>query len=53
MEWSSHELYPGVYDFDGIKDVVSYFQLAQDVGLDVILRYDMRNIIVMLLDVLE
>ena len=39
MEWSSHEPYPGVYDFNGINDIVSYLKLAQDVGFDVILRY--------------
>lgn len=36
--WNYHELEPGTYDFSGEKDVAEYVRLAQEEGLDVILR---------------
>ena len=36
--WNQHEPYPGVYDFDGQQDIVRFINLAQKVGLNVLLR---------------
>ena len=38
VEWSSHERSPGKYDFSGQNDIVSFLKIAQELGLDVILR---------------
>ena len=38
VEWSSHEKSPRNYDFSGNNDIVSFLTIAQDLGLDVILR---------------
>ncbi|CAG0887731.1 unnamed protein product [Darwinula stevensoni] len=38
IQWSLHEPWPGVYDFDGNLDISSYFKEAQDLGLAVIIR---------------
>ena len=38
IQWSLHEPWPGVYDFDGNLDISSYFKEAQDLGLAVIVR---------------
>lgn len=52
VPWNFHESEPGVYNFDGDRDLVYFLQLAQEVGLLVILRagpyicaeWDMVNI---------
>lgn len=36
--WNRHERTPGVYDFSGENDVARFLRLAQQHGLDVILR---------------
>lgn len=38
MCWSAHEPQPGKFDFDGMKDVAAFVNLAQQEGLYVILR---------------
>lgn len=38
IPWNFHEVDPGVYDFTGDRDVTHFLQLAQDLGLLVILR---------------
>ncbi|XP_012685169.2 beta-galactosidase [Clupea harengus] len=38
IPWNFHELDPGHYDFSGDRDVTHFLQLAQDLGLLVILR---------------
>ena len=38
VPWNFHEPTPGVYDFEGDKDLVQFIQIAQEVGLLVILR---------------
>ena len=38
VPWNFHEPTPGVYDFDRDKDLVQFIQIAQEVGLLVILR---------------
>ena len=38
VEWSSHQPEEGVTDFSGQQDLVQYLQLAQELGLLVILR---------------
>ncbi|XP_062373907.1 beta-galactosidase [Sardina pilchardus] len=38
IPWNFHELDPGLYDFSGDRDVTHFLQLAQDIGLLVILR---------------
>ena len=38
VPWNFHEPYPGVYNFDGDHDLVTFLKTAQDVGLLVILR---------------
>lgn len=38
IEWSLHEPEPGVYEFQGDKDLIRYIQLAQETDLLVILR---------------
>lgn len=38
VPWNFHEPTPGVYEFDGDKDVVRFITAAQEVGLVVILR---------------
>ena len=38
VEWSSHETSPGQYDFSGSNDIVKFISIANDLGLDVILR---------------
>jgi len=36
--WNSHEPHPGAFDFDGNLDLAAYVRLAQQQGLNVILR---------------
>ena len=36
--WNEHEPYPGVYDFEGQNDIISFIELAQKIGFLVILR---------------
>lgn len=36
--WNRHEPQPGVFDFNGENDVAAYIRIAQEEGLDVILR---------------
>jgi beta-galactosidase len=36
--WNVHEPSPGVYDFSGNKDVAAFIRMAQEEGLNVILR---------------
>ncbi|XP_066484549.1 beta-galactosidase isoform X1 [Tiliqua scincoides] len=38
VPWNFHESEPGVYNFTGDRDLVSFVQLAQEVGLLLILR---------------
>ncbi|XP_076875969.1 beta-galactosidase [Brachyhypopomus gauderio] len=38
IPWNFHEPAPGLYDFKGDRDLVSFLQLCQDLGLLVILR---------------
>lgn len=38
VPWNFHESTPGQYDFSGDKDLVTFIKMAQEVGLDVILR---------------
>ncbi|XP_076150768.1 beta-galactosidase isoform X1 [Alosa pseudoharengus] len=38
IPWNFHELDPEIYDFSGDRDVTHFLQLAQDLGLLVILR---------------
>ncbi len=38
VPWNFHESQPGVYDFDGDRDIVQFIETAQEVGLLVILR---------------
>ncbi|XP_037118610.1 beta-galactosidase [Syngnathus acus] len=38
IPWNFHEDSPGIYDFSGDRDLEHFLQLAQDVGLLVILR---------------
>ncbi len=38
IPWNVHEPSPGVYDFEGQQDLIRFLQLAQDIGLLVILR---------------
>ena len=38
VPWNFHEARPGNFDFDGDKDLVKFIQMAQEVGLLVILR---------------
>ena len=38
VPWNFHETQPGKFDFDGDKDLVKFVQVAQEVGLVVILR---------------
>lgn len=38
VEWSLHEPFPGVYDFEGIADLEYFLQLVKDEGMYVILR---------------
>ncbi|KAM8967012.1 beta-galactosidase [Pelodytes ibericus] len=38
VPWNFHEPTPGVYDFSGDRDIVSFLQLANEIGLLVILR---------------
>ncbi|XP_063076269.1 beta-galactosidase [Engraulis encrasicolus] len=38
IPWNFHEQTPGHYDFSGDRDVAHFLQLAQDVGLLVVLR---------------
>lgn len=38
VEWSSHEVQPGLFYFEGDYDLVQYIKTAQQVGLLVILR---------------
>ncbi|KAF7666248.1 hypothetical protein LDENG_00112860 [Lucifuga dentata] len=38
VPWNYHELSPGQYNFSGNRDVEHFLQLAQDIGLLVILR---------------
>ncbi|KAJ6661996.1 hypothetical protein lerEdw1_012843 [Lerista edwardsae] len=38
VPWNFHEPEPGVYNFDGDQDLVHFLQLAQELGLLVILR---------------
>ena len=38
VPWNFHELEPGLYDFEGDKDLVGFIQMAQEIGLLVILR---------------
>ena len=36
--WNSHNPAPGVYNWDGQNDLVAFLQMAQEVGLNVLLR---------------
>lgn len=38
IEWSLHEPTPGVYNFDGDADLLHFLDLAQEIGLLVLLR---------------
>lgn len=38
IPWNFHEVNPGVYNFTGDHDVTHFLQLAQDLGLLVVLR---------------
>ena len=38
IPWNLHEPVEGVYDFEGMKDIVAFVSLAQELGLMVILR---------------
>ena len=38
VPWNYHEPIPGLYEFDGDKDLVQFIKIAQDIGLLVILR---------------
>lgn len=38
VEWSLHEPYPGVYNFDDIADLEYFLQLVKDEGMYVLLR---------------
>lgn len=38
MEWSLHEPYPGVYNFDDMADLEYFLQLVKDEGMYVLLR---------------
>lgn len=38
VEWSLHEPSPGNYHFTGEQDISEYFNIAQELGLNVILR---------------
>jgi beta-galactosidase len=38
VPWNAHEPQPGVFDFDGILDIVRFIQIAGEVGLRVIVR---------------
>ncbi|XP_061684759.1 beta-galactosidase isoform X2 [Syngnathoides biaculeatus] len=38
VPWNFHEASPGIYDFRGDRDLERFLQLAQDIGLLVILR---------------
>ena len=38
VPWNYHETTPGVYEFDGDKDLVQFIKIAQEIGLLVILR---------------
>ncbi|CAH1790381.1 unnamed protein product [Owenia fusiformis] len=38
INWNVHEPKPGKYNFTGQQDVVQFMKIAQDVGLDVVLR---------------
>ncbi len=36
--WNEHEPFPGVYDFEGQRNISHFLELAQKVGLNVLLR---------------
>uniref|UniRef100_A0A8C5WCZ4 Beta-galactosidase n=1 Tax=Leptobrachium leishanense TaxID=445787 RepID=A0A8C5WCZ4_9ANUR len=38
VPWNFHEPQPGVYNFSGDRDIVSFLQLADEIGLLVVLR---------------
>ena len=38
VEWSSHEPYPGVYDFEGDNNLFEFLRIAKQQNLSVILR---------------
>ena len=38
VPWNVHEPYPEQYNWEGIGDLEAYLQLAQDMGLYVLLR---------------
>ncbi len=38
VPWNIHEPQEGVYDFEGMKDVVGFIKLAGELGLFVIIR---------------
>ena len=38
VPWNVHEPYPEQYNWEGIADLEGYLQLAQDMGLYVLLR---------------
>ncbi|KAE9533167.1 hypothetical protein AGLY_009595 [Aphis glycines] len=38
VEWSLHEPYPGVYNFEGIADLEYFLKLVQDEGMYLLLR---------------
>lgn len=38
IEWSSHEAEPGIYNFEGNLDLITFLKTAQEVGLLVVLR---------------
>ena len=38
IPWNLHEPVEGIYDFEGMKDIVAFVSLAQELGLMVILR---------------
>ena len=38
VEWSSHEPYPGVYNFEDDADLEYFLKLVQDEGMYLLLR---------------
>lgn len=38
VEWSLHEPYPGVYNFEEMADIEYFLQLVQDEGMYVLFR---------------
>ncbi|XP_050523930.1 beta-galactosidase-like [Daktulosphaira vitifoliae] len=38
VEWSLHEPFPGIYDFEGIADIEYFLELIKDAGMYILLR---------------